>query len=130
MPVFRHLGAAVPAALCLLLNAVSPAAAAPAPLAAGLKELSAAYDRGDSRLPAQLKLHITSAGGDPLVLVKLQPGANAQSVLANLAALGFRLQTRSSINPSLVEGYLALSATHAAAAVAGVHSLHATEPPS
>jgi len=128
MRVYRHLGVAVLASLCLLAT-VSPAGAAPAPLAGGLKELFAAYDRGDPRLQAQLNLHITNRAGDPLVLVKLQPGANAESVLAKLAAVGFRLQTRSSINRSLVEGYLPLSAVHAAAGVPGVHSLHATQRP-
>src|SRR5882762_5678508 len=127
MRIHRQLSVAVLAALCLLATA-SPAGTASATLGAGLKELSAAYDRGDPRLPAQLKLHLASAG-DPLVLVKLQPGANAESVLAKLAAVGFRLQTRSSINRSLVEGYLPLSGVHAAAGVAGVHSLHATQRP-
>jgi hypothetical protein len=128
MRIHRHLGVAVLAALCLLTT-VSPASAAPAPLAAGLKELSAAYDRGDPRLSAQLKLHITNPAGDPLVRVHLLPNANANAVLAKLAAVGFRLQTRSSINPSLIEGYLPLAAVHAAAGIAGVHSLLATQRP-
>lgn len=129
MRIFRRLGAAVSAALCLLLNTVSPAAAAPAVLAAGLKELSAAYDRGDPRLPAQLKLHLTSLEGDPLVRVHLLANANADAVLAKLAAAGFRLQTRSSINPALIEGYLPLAAAHTVANIAGVHSVLATQKP-
>jgi hypothetical protein len=125
----RHLGAAVSAALCLLLTAPAPASAAPAPLGAGLKELSDAFDRGDPKLARQLKLHLASRSGDPLVRVHLQPNADAKAVFAKLAAAGFRLQTRSSINPALAEGYLPLSAVHAAASVPGVHSLLATHRP-
>jgi subtilase family protein len=129
MPSLRHFGAAVAAALCLLFNTAPASAAAPAALAAGLRELSAAYDRGDPRLAERLQLHITDAAGDPLVRVHLLPGADASAVLAKLTATGFRLQTRSSINPLLAEGYLPLAAVHAAAAVPGVHSLLATQRP-
>ncbi len=128
MRSFRLLGAAGSATLCLLANAFTSASAAPAPLASGLRELAAAYDRGDSRLPAQLALHISSHG-DPLVLVRLLPNADASAVLTQLAAAGFRLQTRSSINPSLVEGFLPLSAVHKAADISGIHSLHAQQRP-
>ncbi|HYL71109.1 MAG TPA: S8 family serine peptidase, partial [Candidatus Dormibacteraeota bacterium] len=127
MLTHRLLGAAVPAALCLICSV--PASAAPAPLGAGLKELSVAYDRGDAKLPAQLKQHLVSRTGDPLVRVHLQPNADAKAVLAKLAAVGFRLQTHSTINPALAEGYLPLSAVHAAANVSGVHSLLATHRP-
>ena len=128
MRSFRLLGTAGAATLCLLANAFTAASAAEAPLASGLQELAAAYDRGDSRLPAQLALHISSHG-DPLVTVRLLPNTDADAVLKQLAAAGFRLQTRSSINPSLVEGFLPLSAVHTAARISGIHSLHAQQRP-
>lgn len=129
MRTLRLIGAAVSATLCLLASAFAPALAGSAPLASGLRELVASYDRGDSRLPAHLALHITSLAGDPLVLVRLQPHADANAVLRQLAAAGFRLQTRSSINPSLVEGFLPLAAVHTAAGIPGIHSLHAQQRP-
>src|SRR5215831_4544299 len=121
-------GATAWAALCLSVTAQIPASAA-APLASGLRELSASYDRGDARLPAHLARHITNRNGDPLVKVRLQPSADANPVLKQLAAVGFQLQTRSSINPSLIEGYLPLAAVHAAAQISGIHSIHATQRP-
>jgi hypothetical protein len=124
MRTLRLIGAAVSATLCLFVNAFTPAYAAPAPLASGLRELAASYDRADARLPAQLALHITNRG-DPLIMVHLLPNADANGVLAQLAATGFRLQTRSSLNPSLVEGFLPLAAVHTAATIPGIHSLHA-----
>ncbi|HEY3784438.1 MAG TPA: S8 family serine peptidase [Steroidobacteraceae bacterium] len=64
-----------------------------------------------------------------MVIIRLMPGANANAVLARLAAAGFRLQTRSTINPSLVEGYMPLAAAQRVANVAGVHSIHAEHRP-
>ena len=66
-----------------------------ASLAGGLSQLGAAYEAGDPRLVAQLKLHVTNEAGDPLVLVHLAPGADAVSVLQNLATVGFRFKVRS-----------------------------------
>ena len=112
------------------LLAFTPALANPdAALAGGLNQLVAAYETGDPRLTAHLKLHVTSDGGDPLVLVHLAPGADAAAVLQKLTAAGFRLTAKSSINPSLFEGYLPLAAVRSAAGVAGIHSLHATQRP-
>jgi hypothetical protein len=100
-----------------------------AALGRGLSQLVASWESGDPRLSSQLKLHVTSTTGDPLVLVHFAPGADVATALKQLQAAGFRLTTRSSINPSLVEGYLPLSAARAVAAIAGVHSLHATQRP-
>ena len=125
----RYVSAAVSAALCLLANAMTPASAASAVLAGGLRELSASYERGDSRLPSKLKLHITDRAGDPLVRVRMLPGAKADAVIAQLASVGFRLQTHSTINPYLMEGFLPLSAVRAASNVSGIHSLHASQRP-
>ena len=113
-----------------LLSMVATAAvAAPAPLASGLHELSADYDGGDARLPAHLALHITNRTGDPLVMVRLTPQADADAVLTRLAAAGFSLTTRSTLKQSLVEGYLPLAAVHAAAAVPGVRAIYAQQRP-
>ena len=107
MRTFRWVSAAVSAALCLL--AMSTANAAPAALGSGLREMTAAYDGKNAKLAAMLRLHLTDRAGDPLVRARIQPGADADAVLAKLNAAGFRLQTRSQINPSLVEGYLPLA---------------------
>jgi Subtilase family len=129
MRTFRYVGAALSVALCYLTSAFTPVFAEPAALASGLRELSSAYDRGDPRLSAQLAVHITSRAGDPMVLIHLTPGTDANAVLKALAAVGFRLTTRSSINPSLVEGYLPLAAVHSAAVVAGIRAIHAQQRP-
>jgi hypothetical protein len=125
----HYVCAAVSAALCVSLNTSSLAAGPSAPLATGLRELAAAYDRGDPRLPQKLKLHLTNRTGDPVVQVRMMPGADSKAVLADLAAAGFRLQTHSTINPAMVEGILPLASAHKAAAVAGVHSIHAEHRP-
>src|ERR1700743_3270621 len=112
------------------ISALSSASALanPAALGSGLNELVNAYERGDSSLGWKLSLHVTDVKGDPMVLVHLGAG-DQNAALAKLKAAGFRLTTRSTINPSLAEGFLPLSSVHAAAAVAGVHSLHATHRP-
>jgi subtilase family protein len=100
-----------------------------APLARGLSQLVNSWETGDPRLSAQMQLHVTSAAGDPLVLVHIAPGMTAAQVLPQLQAAGFRLTTQSSINPSLIEGYVPLAAARSVAAVAGVKALHATQRP-
>jgi hypothetical protein len=105
------------------------AAGSSAPLATGLRELAAAYDRGDPRLPQKLKLHLTDRTGDPLVKVRLLPGVDSDAVLAKLSAAGFRMQTRSTLDTSVVEGYLPLALAHKAATVAGIHSISAEHRP-
>src|SRR5262249_14143596 len=121
--------AAVAAAIFISLNTSSVAAGAGAPLATGLQQLSAAYERGDPSLARKLKLHLTDRHGDPLVRIRLRPGADTNAVLTRLSAAGFRMQTHSSLNPSWVEGYLPLSVAHSAAQVGGVHSIHAEPRP-
>jgi hypothetical protein len=109
--------------------ASAPVLAAPeAALGSGLNQLVNAYEHSDPSLGWKLSLHITDKKGDPMVLVHLGPG-DQTAALAKLAAAGFRLTTRSTIDPSLAEGYLPLAAVHAAASVSGVHSLHATHRP-
>jgi len=123
----RYVSAAVSAALSML--AFSSAQAAPAALGSGLREIAAAYDGNSAKLPAILKLHLTDRTGDPLVRVRMLPGADANAVLSKLAASGFRLKARSTIMPNLVEGYLPLAKLHSVSNVAGVGSLAAVHRP-
>jgi len=105
------------------------AAAADAALGGGLRELVSAYEVHSPTLALKLKLHLKDKTENPLVRIHLGQGKAAQNVVPRLTALGFKLKTVSSINPSLIEGYLPLSATRAAAAVPGILSLHATQRP-
>lgn len=115
--------------LAIAFFCVSSQAAQPIVLGGGLKQLVAAWENSDPRLAGQLKFHVTNKAGDPLVLVRLADGANAEQTLAKLQAQGFRLQARSVLNRSLVEGYLPLALAKTAAATPGVHSLHAVQRP-
>jgi len=126
MRTFRYVSAALAAALCL---GSMTATAAPAALGSGLREMSAAYDRGDATLPMKLSVHLHDRTGNPLVRVHIQQGASADAVLAKLAASGFQVIARSAINPSLVEGYLPLKNVHQAAGISGIRALTALHRP-
>ncbi len=126
MRTFRYVSAALAAALCI---GSMTATAATAALGSGLRELAAAYDRGDASLKFKLSLNLHDAAGNPLVRARVLPGASPETVLAKLQAQGFQLKARSPIAPSLLEGYLPLSKVHAAANIAGVGSLTATHRP-
>src|SRR5215469_14164631 len=128
MRSFRLIGAAVSAALGVLATAAAiPAAAEPAPLATGLREIAAAYDRGaDVSAKPLTRMSLFSRSGSPMVRVRLQPGADADKVLAQLAGMGFKLQVRSTLNPSLMEGYLPLASVRHAQEISGIHSIHAS----
>jgi hypothetical protein len=121
-----YVGAGLSAALCL--TSVSTEAA-PAALGSGLRELTAAYDRGDANLPRKLSLHLHDPAGNPVVRVHLRPGASAEVVLSQLRASGFHIIARSNLNPSLVEGYLPLSSVHEAAKIDGIRALTGTHRP-
>jgi hypothetical protein len=114
---------------CGSTQAATPDKALPAFVGGGLRELVNAWDNGDPRLAAQLKVHITSAKGDPLVMIRLAEGTDLAAALPGLTAAGFRLQTHSSINPSLIEGYLPLNATRNVAAHPAVRAIHAEQRP-
>jgi hypothetical protein len=117
-------------AVGLLVSFLAQAApVANAPLGSGLSELSASFDRGDPRLPMLLAAHLTDHESNPLVRVRLLASADADVVLQHLSAAGFRLITRSTINPLLVEGYLPLARVHEAAAVPGIRSILAEQRP-
>lgn len=126
MRTFRYVSAALSAALCL---GSMTATAANAALGSGLREMSAAYDRGDASLPMKLSVHLHDRTGNPLVRVHVQPGASADAVLAKLSASGFHTVARSSLNPSLVEGYLPLAKLHEASRIAGIRALTAVHRP-
>ena len=100
-----------------------------AALTGGLKELVASWERGDPRLASHLALHVTDSKGSPLVMLRLAPGTRLEQVLPQLKAQGFRLTTHSTINPSLVEGYLPLSAARSVAAISGIQAVRATQVP-
>jgi hypothetical protein len=61
--------------------------------------------------------------------VRLLPGADAATVLTQLAAVGFQIKVRSSLNSSLLEGFLPLARAQAAATISGIRSLLAQQRP-
>ncbi len=104
-------------------------ASADAALGGGLRELVSSYESHTPTLATQLKLHLTDKSRNPLVRIRVAPGKTPKDVMRQLKSLGFTLQTVSSINPSLIEGYLPLAKTRAAAAVPGILAVHATQRP-
>ena len=84
-------------------------------LGRGLDQLVALSDAGSTQLPKALKLHLTSPNGEVLVNVRLQANVPAAETLARLQAAGFRLTATSEMDPSFVEGYVALSSVRAIA---------------
>jgi len=113
----------------LTASAAAPDAGVPRLVGGGLRQLVVALDRADPRLKAELKLHLTSPGGDPLVLVSLGDGVTAEQVLPKLRAAGFRLQAVSSLNQSLMEGYLPLARVKDAAGTPGIRFMRAVQRP-
>jgi hypothetical protein len=112
-----------------VMGASRAVAADRAALGGGLRELVSSYENHRPTLATQLKLHLTDKANNPLVRIRLRPGKTALDVIRPLAALGFRPQTISSINVSLLDGYLPLSAIKAASAIPGILSLHANQRP-
>ncbi len=120
----NHLRAALLIAAAATLSSEAWAGS-DAVLGGGLKELVAAHERSDLRLPMHLSHHITSPAGDPLVHVKLEAGQTLADVLPQLQAAGFQLKTVSSIDPSRIDGYLPLANAKQAAALGGVKPIAA-----
>lgn len=113
----------------LSAQAAAPDAAMPRMVGGGLRQLVVAQDRADPRLASQLKLHVTSAAGDPLVQVHLSDGMTVEQVLPKLQAAGFRLRAVSTLDRSVLEGFLPLSRVRDAAATFGIRSMHAVQRP-
>jgi hypothetical protein len=98
-------------------------------LTGSLSQLVARWENGDPNLSRHLSLHLTSSGGDPLVVVHLADGVSAEQALPELSAAGFRMTAVSSIDPRVIEGYLPLGSARAAAGVVGVRTLRAQHQP-
>jgi hypothetical protein len=108
-----------------MLLIAGSASAAPGALGGSLSQLVARWENGDPNLPQLLSLHLTNRAGDPIVMVRVQPGTPLEQVLPKLSAMGFRLTSTSSLESGLAEGYLPLRSVRSAAAVPGVRGLRA-----
>jgi hypothetical protein len=115
-------------ALALAFFATAVAARA-ATLGRGLEQLTALYESGNPKLVSALKIHIVSADGLVMVHVRIDAAASAAQTLSRLVAAGLRVTAVSEMDPTLIEGYLSLSATRAAAAVPGVLRVLAVQRP-
>src|SRR5262245_51640424 len=90
-------------------QAATPEGGLPRMVGGGLRQMVMALDNADPRLQLELKRHITSAVGDPLVRVNLAEGVTPEQALPQLQAAGFRLKVISSLNRSFLEGYVSLA---------------------
>ncbi len=119
--------------ICALLFAtfagVPSAHAQIATLGRGLDQMVQMYENDNPKLAAVMKPHITSAEGDLLVEIHLQPGVSSAQVLPQLAAAGFKLQTISRVDPQWIEGYLPLNSVRAAGWVSGVKVISSVHRP-
>lgn len=110
-------------------QAALPDGGIPRMVGGGLRHMVLALEQNDPRLSLELKQHVTSAGGDPLVRVNLAEGVTPEQALPQLQAAGFRLQAISSINRSFIEGYVSLANVKRLAATSGIRSMHAVHRP-
>ena len=115
------------ALLTLLLLTAVPADAAT--LGRGMDQLVRLHETNNPKLAAALNAHLRNSTGAVLVHVRLDPDASSAQVLEALRRDGFVLQAISLLDPTLVEGYLPLSAARAAAAVPGVRRVLAVQRP-
>ena len=117
--------------LLLLATVVSSgsASAQSARLAQGLNELVTLYQLDNPKLASVMKRHLTTTDDDVLVDIQLQPGASAAEALSVLALEGFRLESISTLDPSLIEGYLPLWAARSAVWTDGLATIQAVQRP-
>jgi hypothetical protein len=115
-------------ALALAFFATAAVARA-ATLGRGLAQLTSLYESGNPKLAAALKIHIVSADGLVMVHVRIDAAASAAQTLSRLVAAGLRVTAVSEMDPTLIEGYLPLGASRAAAAVPGVLRVLAVQRP-
>ncbi len=76
-----------------------------------------------------MRIHIVSADGTVMVHVRLDASTSAAQAIAHLVAAGLRITAISEMDPTLIEGYLALGSARAAAAVPGVLHVLAVQRP-
>ena len=101
MRTFRYVSAALAGALCI---GSMTATAAPAALGSGLRELAAAYDRGDASLQFKLSLNLHDAAGNPLIRARVLPGASPEQVLCQTSGAGLPAQGAQSDRPLAARG--------------------------
>ena len=98
-------------------------------LAQGVNELVTLYESDSPKLASVMKQHLTSADGDVLVDIHLQAGAAIADVLRELALEGFRLQSISALDASLIEGYLPLWSARSVVWADGLATIQAVQRP-
>ena len=114
----------------LALAFVIPASAAAAStLGRGLEQLTTLYETANPKLASAMRIHIVSADGLVMVHVRLDASTSAAQAIARLVAAGLRITAISEMDPTLIEGYLALGSARAAAAVPGVLHVLAVQRP-
>src|SRR6185312_15972907 len=96
-------------AIATTAQAAVPQGGMPRMVGGGLRQMVVALETGDPRLQLELKRHVTSTAGEPLVRVNLAEGVTPEQALPQLQAAGFKLQAISSINRSFIEGYVSLA---------------------
>jgi hypothetical protein len=114
--------------LALTCVAVTGAASA-ATLGRGLEQLVSLEETGNAKLASALRLHIVAADGSVMVHVRLDDSAPAAQALGRLVAAGLRITAVSEMDPTLIEGYLALDKARSAAAIPGVLRVLAVQRP-
>jgi hypothetical protein len=114
--------------LPLAFLSAAPLARAEA-LGRGMRQLVDLYESANPKLATALRLHIAKPDGSVLVHVRLEPGTESGPVLAQLTKAGFRLQAVSELDPTLLEGFLPLSAVRGASGIHDVRRILAVQRP-
>jgi hypothetical protein len=117
------------AAAASAASAAAPDASVPRKVGGGLRQMLVAAERAGPKLQIELKNHIANRNGDPLVLLQLAKGVTAEQAMPLLKGAGFRLQKVSSLNRSLMEGYVPLARVKELAGTSGLVSIRAVRRP-
>lgn len=125
----RQTSVTIGVVLSLLLSAGTSQAQSGAAIGRGLIELLNLYETGNPKLPAVLDQHLSAGPDEVLVNVRLAPDAPATQVLSTLRLEGFRLTAVSTLDPTLVEGYLPLYAVRTAVWTGSIRSILAVRRP-